>query len=540
MSLPPTLRRSFSARTGAVAALLLVGVVYRFALAFPAHKYPADADCVGSALCAFDVLRGETPVFMIAERLGAVSCYVTALSFRLFGVSRSALALGPAVVGCLLLGAWYLFLRELLGRDTARVALPLIAVPAPAFAFWTYMPNTYPETLLCCAAALWLAARVARGATDRPTLFGLGLAAGVGWWSSMISLSCTGPALAWAACRRPGLAARPASVLLVAAGLVAGAFPWLAFNLRHPLRSFGGQKVAPAESPAALLENLEHLFTYKLPELLGGHGHGSGEDGLEPLLGGATLAVTAAAAAVVFLAPALPRRWRPARLAAGWRSPPWLLFTLIAAAVLALNVVAAAGQLRGPTVRYVLPLYLIVPGLLAIFLTWIAGGGPARGGPAGRVLAGALLGAVLAFHLAGSHLPGSDERRLWARQADADGRLLAFLESQQVDAVIGRFWLVYPLSFLSREAILGLPVEPGLDLNRVTADLPAAPIRWALVAWREDDALACAERAGLEGTLSSVAAPYVVFLPRGRPTEGEKPLRFLRRIQAACHPPPAG
>lgn len=508
-------------------ALLAVGLLFRVAVSFPAHKYPADADTAMNALCAFKVLRGEAPVFVVALRAGSLSCHMTAVLFYFFGVSRTTLALGPTISVCLLLPIWYLFLREVLGPQTALVGLLFIAIPSPAYTFWTYMPNTYPETLLLCGATLWLASRLAGGDRYWLTSFGLGVSAGIGWWNSIQTLQCSGPALAFLLWRRPRLFLDRSFVAPATLGFLIGAAPWLAFNLYYPLASFRGNVATQASGLEGLIENGHHLLTKILPGLIAASPLFSGRGLLSDYLALPTLLVITASALFFFLLPVLRRRRKPqdSDLDPGW--DPWLLFLLVTFAVIGLFVVSGAGSpVWGSTERYVLPLYLIVPGLLAVFLRHVA--------LWSRLLAGALAGVVLLFNLVGTYLPWDHMRQRWVRNAEQDAGLLAFLAEENIDAVLGNFWHIYPLNFLSQEEIRAIPLEPNFDLDQVAAGLPASPQRWAIVAKKPVDLESCIERTRLEGTLFGVSSAFHVFLPRDNPPPDESPRDFLDRIRPLC------
>lgn len=164
----------------AALALVAAGLALRALVAYPEHRYPADADCLLTGLCAFQVLRGEMPVFFSPLRIGSLECHLTAALFPLFGESRDTLALGALLAAGATMLVAHRFYRLLFGRPAALLALLFLALPAPAFLFRTYMPNGYPGILLTCALTLWLAARLAHGGTDRTSAFGLGLAGGLG------------------------------------------------------------------------------------------------------------------------------------------------------------------------------------------------------------------------------------------------------------------------------------------------------------------------------------------------------------------------
>ena len=541
--------------------LLAAGVTLRVATAFPSHKYPADADCVEIGLAGLRLLRGHPPVFFANSRVGALGAYPAGLLFLLFGASRATLAAGPMIVQILMLAAWALFLRELLGARLALWGLPFAAVPPAAVTLWTYMPNGYPEVLLVCATTLWLAARLARiartlpapppapapdagparagGWGGWPTCFALGVSLGIGWWASAQTLVCSGPALAWLLWRRPRLAARRRFWSLAALGAVLGALPWIAFNLRYSLPSlldnFGLQ---PVTGLAAALDDARYLVLVNLPQLLAST---DGFDGSLPLNPVQRLlhlpALLISLGSSLFAVLAIPWLWRqaaaPARRAAGptvvapTAADPTAaepggtepdaaataaveraalpLCVLVIAASAGVYLVSFAGSVRALPVRYIMPIYLVVPVLLALSLHRLARRSPA--------LAATLAAAVLAFNLASTHWPWTKLRQQWAAAAVEDQRALSLLEQRRVTAVIGPYWLVYPLNFLSGERILGIPLDASTDFRHEIERLPPAPVRWALVSSQAADLAPWARAAGVTGEPCRLGSSFGLLLP---------------------------
>jgi Dolichyl-phosphate-mannose-protein mannosyltransferase len=560
------------AARAAVPLLLGLGLALRFAMSYPTHAYQGNADEVLNALCAFRVMRGEFPVFFVAERLGALPGYLTALLFWLFGVSRAAMAAEPLLSGALMLGAWYLFLREALGRRLAAIALPFAAFPSPAFLFWTTMPNSYPSTLCLDALSLWLAARLARGDRSRWTVSGFGLFAGLAWWASPLSLGITLPALLWVAWhRRDLLGLRAAGRFL--GGFALGALPWLAYNLRHPLASLRHTALAhPVAGWEGVLDNARFLVTVNLRELIASRYYEMGQrNPLAAALQKPVLALVGVAALTTLAVLPLWRwrylrgRRRGAPLPAGGAhaaevagsadrtngadganaagakrakltdgvdaaGAPAALLGLVVIVVTLLNIVSAAGSDRGLPVRYLLPLYLVVPALLAPPLALLAS--------RSRVVAAACAAAILTFNLAGANLPGTNARRLLETAARQDDQLLAFLQAQHVGALAGSYWKVYPIAFLSRERILALPMQENHDHYHFADRLNAAPLRWALVAWNPEELAAWTAHAGLRGSVHRVSPAATVFLPEPNPP-AVAPAAFNLRLEAAFNQPPS-
>jgi hypothetical protein len=185
------------------------------------------------------------------------------------------------------------------------------------------------------------------------------------------------------------------------------------------------------------------------------------------------------------------------------------------------NVVSEAGH-QYLSVRYLLPLYFVVPAVIAPALAALAS--------RSRAAAAAGAAAIIVFDLAGASLPGTAARRDLETQTRYEDQLLSFLRGQHIDAVAGTDWEVYPIAFLSRERIL--PIPNDADYFRMENKLPGSPVRWALVAGSPEDLAARARRVGLHGTLHEVTPAAQVFLPEPDPpacTSAE----LLRRLKTA-------
>ena len=374
-------RPSLSGVTFATAALFAgfaVGVALRYLTLFPVTKFPADADCIQTGLCALRILGGDFRVFWNGVRTGAIESYFHALSFMILGTTRQAMGYAPWLVSSLgMLFSW-LFVNRIAGGKAAGWGLFAIVLPAPAFLYWTAQPNGYSVTLALAAATLWLGAWVADEPDRRVLWLAFGLVVGLSWWASLLTLSVSLPMIAWLVLRKApfGLAAGGARLAhcarvgaLAAAGFLVGAAPWIAYNVRYPFASFtAANSVArPALSPALVADNLRFVTTDSLPELFVSTDPEGGPNPPCPL----ARALRFPAAAVYCLAfgwffacgdrdsPAGPKRRRA-------------LAVLLIGATVGINVLSAAGSTRGLNVRYVLPIYLLAPLALGLFLVMVA------------------------------------------------------------------------------------------------------------------------------------------------------------------------
>jgi hypothetical protein len=523
-------------------AALILGFALRFVYAFPVHKYVADADCLDSGLRAFRVLRGELPVFYTGARIGCLECYEHAAAFAVLGIDRSWLAIAPLLAGCALLVVCRFLYRSLLGEAAAAIALLFLALPPPAYVFWTYMPNTYPETILLCGAVLWLTDLLTRRPAPLPAL-GLGLAAGLGWWNSLQIVGVLLPSIAWLLWTRPALFRRLRLMLLVAAGFLLGALPWEIYNVRHSFASLRTDfPTRPAEGLAAVGSNLGYIATTSFPELVASADPEATRLFPNPfrVLRAPVIAIYGAAilfAAIVFLVWLISsaRRLRPIR-----QPPPAVFLVLVACTVIAIDILSEAGSRRGLNTRYILPIYLCIAAAAGLFLR--------RLWNVSRPLAVSAAAVILAFNVAGYALWGTPLRASWRARLAPDAQLMSFLRERGVQAVCGNYWLSYPVNFLSQEKIVGIPDEPVVDIYDYGKGLKGLdkPLRWALIGMSERRVNAWARNAGLHGEFARPSPRTFLFLPAEESCRKE-PSVFLKEIRAALprqeqrdHPPAPG
>jgi hypothetical protein len=516
-------KRGFGSGYAATFLLVFAGAGLRLSYAYPVHKYIPDADALLAGIRSFRILDGHFPVFFQEARLGALESYLHAAAFSFLGVGREAVTLAPLLSGIGLLVVYALVLRASLPPSLAALAMVFFAFPSPSFLYWTYLPNGYPETLLLCGTTLWLADRIRRGRDGVWTFVAFGLAAGLGWWSSFQTVSCTLPALAWAFVFRPARKP-PRRASFALAGFLIGALPWVAYNVRHPLESFRSNFAAKsAGASGQIAANTAYLIGRDLPELAAGMGT-PGPD-LPPsrvrlLL--APVVVTICFVALSFAAGVL------ARDAAGVfrrsiEPPISMLFLLVFFTIAGLKVFSAAGSGRGQTLRYVLPMFFVVPVALASLATAIA----ARS----RILAALVVSTVLLYDLASYSFPWTPLRREWRSNIEIDNRVLDRLKRENVDTLFGSYWSVYPFIFLTHETVTGVTVEPGSDFYHYAATLPAqASRRWALLS-PGDEAVRWAAMAGLHGKPETIG-PWHLLIPDPQPTEPATDVRDRLRIAA--------
>ncbi|HEX7580806.1 MAG TPA: hypothetical protein VF580_12480, partial [Thermoanaerobaculia bacterium] len=177
-------------------------------------------------------------------------------------------------------------------------------------------------------------------------------------------------------------------------------------------------------------------------------------------------------------------------------------------------VLSEAGRMPGQTTRYLLFVLPLLSACLGLLL--------ARFSLRSFPLALALGLAVALFDLSSyALLPSRALRRQLEAGAAADARFVSFLEGRRVTVVLGDYWTVYAVNFLSHERILGVPTSAAADSYRYEERLPAGSSAWALAAWRPDDLGRLARRAGVDGETFEAAPGTYVLVPRDPDTPHE-------------------
>ncbi len=186
------MKRLFSARACGIwaAALALATVVHRLLLA--SHQFILATDTGTLALMALDILDGERPLFLYGfSYAGAPMAYLTALSFRLFGISLFTLVLPTALLAGLWVWLSWLLFKRLAGPRAGLAAALIFAFPDRLTSWYTHTPyNSYGAFLALGTLILWLAveieARDLRGGRLVAWMALLGTAGGLAFWSNAL------------------------------------------------------------------------------------------------------------------------------------------------------------------------------------------------------------------------------------------------------------------------------------------------------------------------------------------------------------------
>lgn len=416
-----------------VAGAVVAAVVLRaWILASPLGRADADETVVGLMARAF--LDGEPSVFFWGQSYGGVAePALVAVAFAVAGTSALALKLVPA-----LLSGVAAFLVWRVGRrtvgDRAAPAAALLFLLYPPFLWWSTKERGFYWAALVLGLAVLLSALRIRDAIGAPRvldLVALGFFSGLAWWTTPQSMYLVVPVLAWLAVRRARLWAKAWPVVPAA---VAGALPWIAWNLRHGLSSL--EEPTPWVA-STYPERTGRFFTTLLPTLLGVRHSFTHDWLLGPLGLAVTVAALVAFAAFVVRVVRIPERWRPVEP----------LVVVAVAFPFLFAIPKASHYVVEP--RYGLMLSPVIALLVAVPLV-------TRTRQVVAVVVAAGLGVVT---IAALQDFSDDNRMVVDLRPPRLGALAATLDSAGVDRVYADYWIAYPLTFETRERIVATPVD---------------------------------------------------------------------------------
>jgi 4-amino-4-deoxy-L-arabinose transferase-like glycosyltransferase len=250
------------------------GLLAFFALLLGLHLAAPrlDSDQAITGLMGVHILRGEFPIFFWGQHhAGVPESYGAAVTFFLFGISRTTLSLVPALAALGLVLALYRTGTVLFGRSAGLLAILFATVVSPyVVAHYVRARSYYIEHLLVgqvvlLGAALWLARPLSEAARAR-ALVAMGLAGGVGLYFGFQIVDALVPAALALLLVDPGLPLRRGAWLGLGAFLL-GSLPFWLYNLTHDWATFDvGVRFQGTEEGAAAAQN---LFVNHLPVILG-------------------------------------------------------------------------------------------------------------------------------------------------------------------------------------------------------------------------------------------------------------------------------
>ena len=481
-------------------AVLLIGIGARIAFCFPAHKFESDADAVLAGECALEVTDGQMPLFFPGGfRLSSQSCYVTAAMFGIFGPTRSALGATSVFYGTLFLIFSWLALREAGGMRAAVWGLLLVALPPYQFWMVAYPAWGYPEILACCACTFWLGFRLMRPHLKHPIreAFFFGLCLGFSFWTSPQTVMISLPMVLLLLWKRK-LPWRSLGTALFASLLPL--YPYfliVAYRGTTPFTTSFATR--PVSGATPLIANTQYLLGYTLPVLF--FSQTARQISIASLSGVRLVLVLSLLVSLTIVVLRSSARRRPARTT----YVPALLPIGILLFGCAIYAASGAGTIRGWTVRYAVPLWLIVPLATTLLYHQLH---------RRRVKAVVIACAITLAGLQSIEYPMFNRQ---VREALVAGlaqnqATVSWLHKNQLELAIGNYWTVYSLNFDGRRSVIALPLSDLEDYLHYDRELQGRQMRAALLDENSTHLEEWAHRVGKPGHIEQVNASVAGFV----------------------------
>ncbi|MDQ3945046.1 MAG: glycosyltransferase family 39 protein [Actinomycetota bacterium] len=408
-----------------------------------------DGDEAVGGIMAQRILEGHHLAFYAGQAYnGSGEQYLAAVFLWLLPDTPFTMRLPQLVLGVLSCTGVYLLGRRCLGSEwRALLAAALFAVGPFSAVVWSAKSRGAEATGMLvgiCGLLLALAIRPDDGRL-RSKLFGLGLAAGVGFWANWQSAYLLIPAAVWVLGTLRGELVRLAPVVVT--GFCLGAAPSIGHVLLTGPLELGGHYL-----PSSLADRVEGLWRVALPQFVG-----TLDERHHPLPGWLPPAGTSLIVLGV-LAVALYRHRRGlfdlVRLRSARRRPlDLLLLCAVVTPLLYVQSEAAANPYYG----YLVPMYAVLPVLLAALVP-----GPTT--PGRRRVVPAMAVAMVAVLLAQTIVLA---RRQFARGGGghpvASGELVRTetlpavvdaLVASGAHSVFADYWLANPMAFLAGDRLV--------------------------------------------------------------------------------------
>jgi hypothetical protein len=389
-----------------------------------------ESDEAVSGLIARHMLDGEfAALYWLSPYGGTLEPALAAAVFAVVG--SSVLALKLTTLGVFVAAAiitWRVGLRTV-GPTAAVVGVALFWVFPPYLVWWTTKARGYYAVGVLLGLVVLLLALRLRERSSRLDAAALGLALGLGWWTTPGVALIAVPVVAWLLVRRP---AALRLLPFVLPGLVLGASPWIVWNARNEWVSLDLSPVAAEESSFG--ERLGHLFVDVVPTWLGLRVPFSLEWLVWPALGWALTIAALAALGAVFVR-------RPAGL------EPLLVITAAFPLLYALSAF---------TYYYAEPRYVVYVAPVLALLLGRALSSPPAAAVAVVVAVVVSTAGLVRMERDGRFQPGVAE----GRSAPADiGPVIEVLERSGERYVLADYWIAYRLSFESAERIIATSTD---------------------------------------------------------------------------------
>jgi 4-amino-4-deoxy-L-arabinose transferase-like glycosyltransferase len=435
----------------------ILGLIPRLILLFH-NQAVIESDEAIVGLMGKHILEGRgIPVFYYGQAyMGSLEAIFAAISFFFFGVNNWALKLVPLFFSILLIAITYQIGLILSGRVTARIASLFLAIaPSPLIIWSLKARGGFIETLVIGSSAILITfILLLREAPDyrkdRSLWFTISAILGLGWWTNNQIIFYIAP-LGLVLFIRLLMHKKFLNQLKITVGsilfFILGSLPFWIFNLREKPKWPSFEVLFGNTSGNYASKYFEDYWSTALPIILGARQFWSDYE----TFSGAALTAYLLYGLSLGLGFFLALRISP--ITSYNRKLPLLCLVLFLVFVPTIFSLSSFGWLsKAP--RYLLPLYSILPLLLAMSLSL-----PIQSRNFKLKLSGyGLVFGITLLNLSSNYLHGiADEGQpvVFKRErvAEDHSRLYDWLKSKGISHVYTNYWIGYRIAFETNEDI---------------------------------------------------------------------------------------
>ncbi len=434
--------------------ILLIGILIRLIFFLRAYEIiPISSDEAWPGLMAKHILDGEFPVVYWGQSyMGTVESFFQAIFIYLFGTIPFSVRVYPLLVGILFIFVTFKIADEMYNRGVALIAASLVSIPTVYLSICTSMvpPDNYLATALIGSSAILLLHRVIYKpiSEDEKMRYHilLGFLSGLGFWIHILYIDYIALILLFFFIHDKLIFLRKRFWAFVLFFTI-GSLPLILYNITHSFDTF---MVARGVGLRKAFENLLMLFRDVLPQLLGVkiplYGDNWNTLSLPEHWGLALGAVYIIAFLYIIVT-----RWKNIlgflTFSLKKIGPTEMLLAFI---IISIFVFIRSERANDWAVRYILPVFSVVPVLLSYVIYGI--------GRRYKSVAGVMLGIVMVMQLYGNGrlyaawgMPEIVEKAL---DLPDDRPLITFLDSKGITRAYAHYWISYRMTYETGERII--------------------------------------------------------------------------------------
>jgi len=443
--------------TWLLGGLVLLGLLTRLIL-LVASDFGIESDEAVVGLMAKHVTDGKPwPLFYYGQHyMGSLEALLAAASFSVFGMSNASLKLVPLLFSLLHIALVYLLAKRFCGSKVALCAALLTAVAPSTLVLWSSKARGgFIELVALGTLCLIITVDIVRAkVVPQGAIAVLGFLLGLGWWINnqvAFYIAPIGLVLLMSLPSKLGVRATASRFVTGILSFLVGGLPFWYANIFLEPQWATFDVLFAGTGDVDALKHFEGFLTQALPILLGARRFWADAD----VFPGASLlaySLYGASLLLVILAMLQSRSVGLRRVSTGNALSLFLLLLFVCSTAFIFSRSSFGWLSRAP--RYLLPLYSVLPVLVAVAISRLL----EFRGRVGGILATFLFSGVLALNLSSNYLggvaqPGQPSVFRGQRVASSHDELYDWLSAKGYGHIATNYWIGYRTAFETNEQV---------------------------------------------------------------------------------------